>query len=578
MPGPAGGPSMEQRNMIAAVVISIAIILGFYYFWELPHMRAQQEALQAQQQQQGSQATPAPAPSALAPAPAAAMPTRAEALAGTPRLRIESPRVSGSIALAGGRFDDLVLDDYKVTIDSRSPRIELLNPPGGKDPYYVEFGWLAADPAIPVPGPQTLWQASAEVLTPERPVTLSWDNGAGQRFERTIALDRDYMFTVSQKVVNAGSAPVTLFPYGRIVRVGTPVTAGYYILHEGLLGVLDGTLHEIKYKDLAKEGAVRFASTGGWLGITDKYWLVALAPRQESRVDAEFTDTAAPSAPATYQADYRAQPVTLAPGGNAESVNHFFAGAKEVKLLERYREQYNLPLFERSVDFGLLWFLTQPIFWILDSIYRYIGNFGIAILILTVAVKLLFLPLANKSYRAMSKMKKLAPEMAKLRERYGDDRQKINQEMMALYKREKVNPVSGCLPVVIQIPVFFSLYKVLFVTIEMRHAPFYGWIHDLSAPDPTSVFDLFGLIPWTPPSMLMIGAWPLIMGVTMFLQQKLNPPPPDPVQAKMFMALPIVFTFMLARFPAGLVIYWAWNNLLSILQQRFIMWRMGVKP
>ena len=573
--------------MILAIVLSIAIILGFYYFFELPRMRAQQAALEAQrahQTEQQAQTGQAGAPGATAPAtpgagvaPAAAAPTRAQALAASPRVRIDSARVTGSIALTGARIDDLVLDDYKLTTDPKSPKIELLNPAAGKDAYYAEFGWLAPDASVKVPGPDTLWQASSTTLTPDQPVTLSWDNGAGLRFERTIALDHNFMFTVTQRVVNQGSAPVTLYPYGRILRAGTPHTAGYYILHEGLIGVLGGTLHEIKYKDLVKDGSVKQDSTGGWLGITDKYWLVALAPDQKQTVNAEFIYGQTQGLP-HYQADFRGGAANIAPGAAAENSSRLFAGAKEVKLLERYRDELGLPLFERAVDFGLLWFLTQPIFWVLDQIYRFIGNFGVAILLLTVMVKLLFLPLANKSYRSMSQMKKLGPKIQQLKERYGDDRQKLNQEMMELYKREKVNPVSGCLPVVIQIPVFFALYKVLFVTIEMRHAPFFGWIHDLSSPDPTSVFNLFGLIPWDPPAMLAIGAWPLIMGVTMFLQQKLNPTPPDPVQAKMFMALPVVFTFMLAKFPAGLVIYWAWNNLLSIAQQRFIMWRMGVKP
>ncbi|HVG82130.1 MAG TPA: membrane protein insertase YidC [Methylomirabilota bacterium] len=576
---------MDQKNMILAIVLSIAIILGFYYFFELPRIRAQQEALEAQRAQQAEQqrATPAPAPGAAAPAGAetqtAALATRSQALAASQRVRIDSARLTGSISLVGARIDDLVLDDYKVTTKPGSPNIELLNPVGGDEAYFAEFGWTpAVGAATPVPDRDTVWHSSGQTLTPDQPVTLSWNNGAGLRFERVIALDRDYMFTVTQRVVNEGAAPVTLFPYGRIVRVGTPHTAGFYILHEGLIGVLNGTLHEVKYKNAAAaEEHERQETTGGWLGITDKYWLVALAPDQQQTFTGLFSAKDIGGTP-NYQADYRAGAVTIAPGATAENSSRLFAGAKEVKLLERYRDTLNLPLFERAVDFGYLWFLTQPIFWVLDLIYRVIGNFGVAILLLTVMVKLLFLPLANKSYRAMSQMKKLAPQMQELKEKHGEDRQKLNQEIMALYKREKVNPVSGCLPVVIQIPVFFALYKVLFVTIEMRHAPFFGWIHDLSAPDPTSLFNLFGLIPWDPPSLLAIGAWPLIMGVTMFVQQKLNPAPPDPIQAKMFMALPVVFTFMLAQFPAGLVIYWAWNNVLSIAQQRFIMWRMGVKP
>jgi YidC/Oxa1 family membrane protein insertase len=574
---------MDQKNMILAIVLSIAIILGFYYFFELPRIRAQQEALEAQRAQQTEQQQAAPAAQAPTPgaaAPAATLPTRSQALAAAQRVRIDSARLTGSIALAGARIDDLTLDDYEVTTKPDSPKIELLNPVGGKEAYFAEFGWVPAQEAnVPVPQRDTVWQASGQTLTPDQPITLSWDNGAGLRFERVIALDRDFLFTVTQRVVNQGTTAVTLFPYGRIVRAGTPTTAGFYILHEGLIGVLNGTLREVDYDDLPEQegGRVREETTGGWLGITDKYWLVALAPDQQQKVATEFSVKDTAGVP-NYQADFLSGGLTVAPGAAVESTSRLFAGAKEVNLLERYRDELGLPLFERAVDFGLLWFLTQPIFWVLDKIYKVVGNFGVAILLLTVMVKLLFLPLANKSYRAMSQMKKLAPQMQQLKERYGEDRQKLNQEMMALYKREKVNPVSGCLPVVIQIPVFFALYKVLFVTIEMRHAPFYGWIQDLSAPDPTSLFNLFGLIPWDPPSLLAIGAWPVIMGITMFVQQKLNPAPPDPIQAKMFMALPVVFTFMLAAFPAGLVIYWAWNNVLSIAQQRFIMWRMGVKP
>ena len=570
---------MDQRNVIVAILISLAILLGFQFFYEMPRLR-QQEALQQQQSESQQQAAP---PAGVAPPPVTggtapgSVKAREQALAAGARLRIDSARVTGSLALEGARLDDLILDDYKVTTARSSPNIVLLTPRGAADAYYAEFGWLPADGSVPVPGPETPWRAGNDRLSPDQPATLTWDNGRGLVFERTIALDRDFLFTVTDRVRNDGGEPVTLYPYARIVRAGTPKTLGFYILHEGLIGVLDGTLKEVDYDDVAEDGPVRLESHGGWLGITDKYWLVALAPDQSAAIQAEFVHSLTDGID-HYQADYRGEPVTVADGGTAETVSRLFAGAKEVKLLERYRDELGLPLFERAVDFGLLWFLTKPIFWALDYLNRVVGNFGIAILLLTVAIKLVFLPLANKSYRAMSQMKKLTPEMTKLRERFPDDRQRLSQEMMALYKREKVNPVSGCLPVVVQIPVFFALYKVLFVTIEMRHAPFYGWIRDLSAPDPTSIFNLFGLIPWMPPALLGIGAWPLIMGVTMFMQQRLNPPPPDPVQAKVFMALPVVFTFMLAQFPAGLVVYWAWNNVLSILQQRFIMWRMGVKP
>jgi len=423
-------------------------------------------------------------------------------------------------------------------------------------------------------GAATRWTADREVLTPDQPLTLTWDNGKGLRFVRQYALDQQYMITVSQRVENTSTDAVKLHPYALVSRSGTPHTEGFYILHEGVVGVMNGTLREHTYKDLKGDANIAEATKGGWLGITDKYWLVALVPSQQEEVKTRVTHTAS-GGKDKYQVDYMGEERTLAPGGSAESVHRLFAGAKEVRVLRGYQDDLNITRFDYAVDWGWFFFLTKPIFLALDYVHHLIGNFGIAILLLTVAIKALFFPLANRSYVMMSKMKVLAPKLTEMREKYGDDRVRLNQEMMALYKNEKVNPLSGCLPIVLQIPVFFSLYKVLFVTIEMRHAPFYGWIHDLSAKDPTTLFNLFGLIPWTPPDFLMIGIWPLIMGVTMFLQQKLNPAPADPMQAKVFMFMPIIFTVMLASFPAGLVIYWAWNNLLSIAQQWLIMRRMG---
>jgi len=393
-------------------------------------------------------------------------------------------------------------------------------------------------------------------------------------FARTISVDQNYMFTVRDSVRNSGDTPVKLLPYGLISRTGTPHVAGYYILHEGLIGYLGGSLHEVKYSSLSPEKPLPpYDSTGGWLGFTDKYWLTSLIPPQDDAVKARFTHTV-DNGVDRYQADYLGPEITVPADGATEASARFFAGAKEVNLLDAYKDS-GIPLFDRAIDFGWFYFLTKPIFLVLQFFFQILGNFGLAILLLTFCVKLLFFPLANKSYNAMSKMKLLQPEMQKLRERFPDDKARQQQEMMALYKRVGANPLAGCLPIVIQIPVFFALYKVLFVTIEMRHAPFFGWIHDLSAPDPTSFANLFGLLPFTPPQILAIGAWPLIMGLTMFLQQKLNPQPVDPVQARMFMLLPIVFTYMLAAFPAGLVIYWAWNNLLSIGQQWAIMHRRG---
>jgi YidC/Oxa1 family membrane protein insertase len=586
---------MEQRNLILAIVLSIAIVLGFQFLFEKPRLEREQALRQQQASEQQAQtpassaATPSvpgapnvPGVPGAAPAPAAAPapPTPAEVLAASPRVQIETPNLSGSIALKGAKLDNLALVRYRETIDPKSPAIVLLTPPGTPDAYYAEFGWVAGAAGVKVPDQNTLWHANGETLTPSTPLTLTWDNGQGLEFERTYSVDPYYMITVAQKVTNTGTQSVTLYPYGLVSRSGDPPESNYYLLFEGSLGEFNGVLKEIKYKELQKE-PTEAATTGGWLGFTDKYWLVALVPNQKVEVHGRFSDTIT-NGRNKYQTDFVAtHGLELAPGKSVEASDRLFAGAKEVRRLNDYQDRLGIDNLSYAVDWGWFFFLTKPIFLLLDWLYGQVGNFGIAILLLTVIVKALFFPLANKSYRAMSKLKRLQPEMVKLRERFGDDKERLNKETMALYKREKANPAAGCLPILIQIPVFFSLYKVLFVTIEMRHAPFFGWIHDLSVPDPTTILNLFGLVQWTPPAFLdivSIGVWPIIMGITMFLQQKLNPQPPDPVQAKMFMILPVVFTFMLARFPSGLVIYWAWNNCLSILQQWVIMRRAGVKP
>jgi YidC/Oxa1 family membrane protein insertase len=595
---------MEQKNLILFIVLAAAIF-GLFWF-VLPHFLPNYfpgpESLVSAPANTTGAGTAGTAASnqstagqpAVAPAPAAsAFKPRAEALAASPRIEIRSERLLGTISLVGGRLDDLTLANYRETVSPTSPQIVLLNPIGTEDAYYADFGWVAdAGTTIKLPGSDTRWSADGATLTPDRPVTLSWDNGEGLTFTRSFALDKNFMFTVTDGVKNSGAAAVKLYPYGRIRRVGTPPLAGYAILHEGLLGVLGGSLKEEKYSAIAKAGSEPFESTGGWLGITDKYWLVALAPDQATPIHVNFLH-ATEGGKDAYLTNYNAaNALDVAPGASASASTHLFAGAKEVHLLANYRDDLGIPLFERAVDFGYLFFLTKPLFYLLDFLYRVIGNFGLAILALTVCVRILMFPLANKSFRAMNKMKKLTPLMTELRERNKDDKAKLNQEMMELYKREKVNPAAGCLPVLVQIPIFFCLYKTLFVTIEMRHAPFFGWIKDLSAPDPTTWINLFGLLPWHLPhdfaylgplngivsAVASLGVWPIMMGVTMFLQQKMNPPPPDPVQAKIFMFLPVIFTFTLSRFPAGLVIYWAWNNLLSISQQRLLMWRMSRKP
>ncbi len=497
---------------------------------------------------------------------------RETVLGALPRVQIESPRVHGSFGLTGGRIDDLWLSGYRATLAPDSPEVLLLSPVGAQGAYYAEFGW-AADPAaqVVVPDAQTVWQSDRSTLTPESPVTLTWDNGQGLKFIRTVRIDDNFMFEVTQRVENTGTVPVTLFPYALASRSGTPEVLGFFILHEGPIGVFDQTLTEVDYDDLRDDGAIEKTSTGGWIGITDKYWLVALVPDQKTEFSAGFRHSFAQED--KYQVDYLQGGVTIAAGATGEVTNRLFAGAKEVQTLEAYRASLGIDRFDLAVDWGWLFFLTKPIFLAIHYLFGLFGNFGIAIIVFTIFMRILFFPLANKSFRSMGKMRMLQPEMQRMREAYKDDRERMTKETMELYKREGVNPLSGCMPILLQIPVFFALYKVLFVTIEMRHAPFYGWIKDLSAPDPTSLFNLFGLLPFDPPSFLIIGVWPLLMGISMFLQQKLNPAPPDPIQAKIFMFLPLIFTVILAGFPAGLVIYWTSNNFLTIAQQWVIMRR-----
>ena len=587
----------DQKNLFLAIVLSLAILLGFQFvFPPEPPLEVPQSSEQTAGQSTGQAGTaPTAAPgsgtdSLIPTIPGApvipgvtAAQSRGELLAATPRVLIETPKLKGSISLTGGRLDDLVLTELRETLEEGSPNIVLLSPFGTATPYYAEFGWSGGDESITKPDATTVWSADQTSLTPQQPVTLSWENGQGLRFEKTFEVDENYMFTVRQRVVNNSEQTVSLLPYGLINRTGTPEILGFYILHEGLVGVLNENLQEIDYDEVmeAERGVISESTTGGWLGITDKYWGTALVPDQSVAVDTRFSGQSAGGID-RYQADYLyKEGLVAAPGSSVETTNSLFAGAKVVTQIDAYEESLGVKYFDKIVDFGWFYYITKPLFYALHWLNEKIGNFGVAILILTVFIKLAFFPLANKSYRAMAKMRKLQPEMLELRERFGDDKQRLNQEMMGLYKREGANPMSGCLPILVQIPVFFALYKVMFVTIEMRQAPFFGWIKDLSAPDPTSILNGFGLLPWDVPELgvmnvINLGVWPLIMGITMFLQQRLNPQPPDPVQAKIFLFMPIMFTFLLATFPAGLVIYWAWNNTLSIIQQAVIMKRAGV--
>jgi YidC/Oxa1 family membrane protein insertase len=578
---------MDQKRLFAAIAISIGILLLF----NLINPAAKDTQRQAQQQ---TEATARPAAARPAGSGPLGTPVDAPPAAGAPRapaarLPVEGPRVRGSLSLRGARLDDLVLRDYRETIDPKSPEVRMLAPREGEAPYYAQWGWSAAD-AKTVPNNDTDWQAEGGTLAPGSPVTLRWDNGQGQVFEIALSLDENFMVTAEQRVRNAGGEPVSVLPYARIRREHTPPTEGWAVLHEGFTGVLGGRLHEVTYKSAKDEAAKRAGAAfeqdapGGWAGFTDKYWLAALAPVDQAavaRAGYRVThDEGAPNAPASaedrWQVDFAPPGTVEVPAGatGGGQAMRLFAGAKEVDLLDRYAERLGIPDFDKAVDFGWFYFLTKPFFHALHWLARMTGNYGVAILLFTLALKAAFFPLANKAYKSMARMKVFGPKMQEIRERNKDDPAKAQAEMMALYRTEKINPASGCLPIVVQIPVFFSLYKVLVVSIEMRHAPFFGWIHDLSAPDPTNVFNLFGLIPFDPAQWshyLHMPAWALAMGVTMFLQQKLNPAPPDPVQAKLFQWMPVIFTFMLAGFPAGLVIYWAWNNLLSIAQQWWIM-------
>jgi YidC/Oxa1 family membrane protein insertase len=590
----------DNKNLLLAIVLSGIVLIAWNYFYGVPQMQQQRNAAQppvVQQTQPPVPGQPSPSqaggPSAPVPGtvpsapPVAPVPeTREAALQRNPRIAVDTPSIRGSINLRGARIDDVALKNYRETVDPRSPNIVLFAPSGSQNPYYAEFGWVPAAPGTPVPGPDTVWTADAQTLTPERPVTLTWDNGQGLVFRREITVDARSMFTVKDSVENRGAAPVTLYPYGLVSRHGKPTTLGYYVLHEGMIGVLgDQGLQEYTYDNVEKEppivgqatrGKAWSGITGGFVGITDKYWAAAVVPDQNQPYQGSFTMRQ--DGPAkVYQANVLGEAKTLQPGDGAESTQRLFAGAKEVAAIDAYQENLGIKRFDLIIDWGWFYFITKPLFRLLDYFFRLFGNFGVAILIVTVLIKIVFLPLANKSYRSMAKMKAVQPEMLAIRERYGDDKMKQQQALMELYKKEKINPVAGCWPVLIQIPVFFALYKVLFVTIEMRHAPFFGWVRDLAAPDPTSIFNLFGLLPFGVPEFLLVGVWPLIMGVTMWLQMKMNPEPPDPIQKQMFAWMPVIFTFMLASFPAGLVIYWAWNNFLSILQQYFIMKRNGVK-
>ncbi len=564
--------NQENRNLIIAVILSVGIFLGFNYFFEdtkpQPLQKTTQKASESTDLPSESLSDMRPKPQIIS---ESLVVSREKLIESRPRVEIKTPYLQGSIDPRGARIDDLKLVRYHTAVDPKSPEIILFSPEGTKDFYYADFGWVSPLKDLILPTSETTWALEGTLLTPESPLILKWTNGQGLYFERIISVDEQYLFTIADRVENKSGSPVVLNPYGLISRGGTLPLSGYYALYEGPLGVLDGSLNEVSYEDVRSKKNISYASIGGWIGMTDKYWLSALIPDPAMSLEAHFKAVGTETPTPLYQTDFLGTSVTLEPGATTTLTHHLFAGAKVVTLLDAYEKTLNVPKLDRAVDFGWFYLITKPLFYVLTYINTWTQNFGVSILILTVLVKLLFFPLANKSYKAMGRMKKLQPEITKLQAHYKDDKIKQNQELMAFYKRHRVNPMAGCLPLVIQIPVFFALYKVLFISLEMRHAPFFGWIHDLSAPDPTTLFNLFGLIPWTPPSYLMIGLWPLIMGATMILQQRMSPQPADPTQAKVMMVMPVFFTYLLSQFPVGLVIYWAWSNILTIGQQALVM-------
>ena len=552
----------NQKNLFLAIIISMAIIFGFQLLVPQPERAPITEENNAQETVsldiQGTTS--------------AILLDRNQVLEETVRVIFDNSKIKGSINLEGGFIDDLVLEEYRENLDPTSEFIGFLNPLGSEDAYYLDTGWVSPDSSIELPNNKSKWTADKSAIGINDPVKITWTNSQNITFEKIITLDEHYLFSVDQRVINNSDKSFDLYPFGLSKRQGLPEMQNFFILHEGPLSVTDGVLEEYDYDDLKEKQKIKLNSVGGWIGMTDKYWQTAIIPNQNEPIQQTYSYSFVENID-NFQTDLVGAKIVV---GNGDNISHnlkLFAGPKIVSVIEQYMDEYGVQEFDRSVDFGWFYFLTKPIFHVLEFIFGYVGNFGWAIVIFTLLMRICFFPLAQASFKSMAKMKKLGPELQRLKEQYGDDRAGMQKEMMALYKREKANPIAGCLPILLQIPVFFSLYKVLFVTIEMRHAPFIGWIHDLSAPDPLGLLTLFGFVDWSVPGILQlfnIGIWPILMGISMFLQQKLNPAPVDKMQAKIFMFLPIVFTFVLGGFAAGLVIYWTTNNVLSMAQQYVI--------
>ena len=557
---------MESRNVLIAIILSTVVLIFWSTFFEPPVVENQVNKSETVENSNSS--TPS-----IDLKETENKITRSEAINNTKRIKVENKNIKGSISLKGAIIDDIIFKNYKKKLNS-DDKVTFLNPKNSFNEYFIESGWASGgDEKINLPVDNTLWKIKGNTtLRPNNPIILEWDNNEGLIFTKKIELDDKFLFKIKQSIKNNSNKSFQFYPYAQITRTGKPEGRQIYILHEGFLGIFGDELKEKDYDDIEKEKFSINASKG-WLGITDKYWLTAIVPEKGKEFKAEFL-----AKENKYKANYIIKEASiLNPGNSINNEINTFVAAKEVAVIDGYAQKLNIEKFDLAIDWGWFYFFTKPLFFIIDYFFKLTGNFGLAIVIITAIIRLVFFPLANYSFKSMAKMKLLQPEMIRLKELHKNDKVKLQQEMMSLYKREKVNPVSGCLPVLIQIPFFFAIYKMLYVTLEMRHQPFFGWIKDLSDRDPTSIFNLFGLIPWDPPTFLMIGAWPILMGISMFIQQKLNPTPPDPIQAKIFMFFPIFLTIILAPFPSGLVVYWTVNNILTIAQQWVIMRGTKVK-
>ena len=555
---------MDTRNVIAAISLSAAVIILYSLFFAPPPITKENLV----EKNKTEQSTDAPS---LVQEEKLKEISREDALSESKRIQFENQSIVGSISLKGAAIDDLTFKEYNISLES-DEKVKLLNPRNAKEGYFIESGFITTDKNIDIPNSNSIWSISGNnKLTSNSPIKLSWINNQGITFEKEIALDDKFLFTIKQRIINSTNNEYDFYSYGQIIRKEIPDISNFYILHEGLLATLDEELFEEDYDDIQEK---KFSKTSqkGWLGISDKFWITSLIPPNGKEFKTTFD----------YKNKFRAnfvttEPLELKKNSSIDDKMQIIVAAKRVDVIDGYAESLNIDKFDLAIDWGIMYWITKPLFHGIDYFFKLLGNYGLAIIAITICIRLAFFPLANFSFRSMAKMKALQPEMTRLKELHKDDKVKLQQEMMALYKREKVNPISGCLPVLIQIPFFFAIYKMLYITLEMRHQPFFGWIQDLSARDPTSIFNLFGLIPWDPPSFLLIGVWPCLMGLSMFIQQKLNPAPPDPIQAKIFMFFPLFLTVILAPFPSGLVIYWTVNNILTMAQQVFIMKRTTIK-